>query len=223
VKIPKGLRWFVNSVSLIETKIERILQALDAVKEGIMIPLVRRFCPDWLSPNHVTGSRGIVGLGVIAWLIATGGTSYQNNNWFAVLVIFLCATDFLDGLIARAKNQKSRFGSFFDKVVDKLLILPLGTVEFWPLDQPLVILSIGGTVVVLITATYKYLQGKSEVPENIFGRVGMILYSLGIIIAIWPDYQPFAWKLAWLGCGFGFCSIILNFGRHFGLSGYIHE
>ena len=218
MRISKGLLWFIDLVSFIEIKIEEALKSLGSAKEGILVPLIRRFWPSWLLPNYLTALRGLIGLGIIGWLIATDGVGYQNNNWFAALVIFTCLTDFLDGPVARVKDKESRFGSLFDKIVDKILILPLGTVEFWPLDRFLVVLSIGGTVVVLITAAYKYLQKTAEVPENIFGKCGMLGYSFCIILAIWPSWLVVADKIAWVSLTFGLVSIICNFRRHFGLT-----
>ena len=44
---------------------------------------------------------------------------------YVTLVIFLlaCATDFLDGYLARAWGAQSRFGRLFDPVADKLIVL----------------------------------------------------------------------------------------------------
>lgn len=45
-------------------------------------------------------------------------------NWVAVaLYLYACLTDYLDGVLARSKNQVSSFGKFLDPIADKLLIL----------------------------------------------------------------------------------------------------
>lgn len=45
-------------------------------------------------------------------------------NWVAVsLYLYACLTDYLDGALARSRNQVSSFGKFLDPVADKLLIL----------------------------------------------------------------------------------------------------
>lgn len=217
--IPKGWKWFIRSVSFVETKIEKMLKFLGDKKEEIVLSLLQYLWPKWLLPNHLTAFRLLLSLSVICWLIWTKGEGYQDNNWLAAIVIIAVLTDFFDGPVARALKKESKLGSLFDKVVDKLLILPLGTVEFWHLDRLLVVLSIGGTFIVLVVSTYKYFQSDSEVPENILGKCGMVCYSLGIIIAIWSAWQNFALKIAWTGFAFGLTSIILNFRRHFGLGG----
>ena len=219
MKIPITLKVLFVGVAAIEKTIEKLLEWLADCKEGLLIPLVRKFWPRWFSPNQITALRFAISLYVIWYLCRFGRTGYEDQVWFAGLIIFACLTDLFDGPVARALNKESRFGSLLDKIVDKFLILPLGVVEFWPMDKALVILSIAGAVVVVIVAAYKYYQGKSEVPENIFGKVGMICYSLGIILAIWPDWQVVAWRVAWTGFAFGLSSVILNFRRHFGFPG----
>ncbi len=215
MEIPKGLRWLIWLVVFLEARIESLLERLGNAKERLLVPLIQRFWPSWLLPNHLTAGRFWLSIGIIVWLCLTGAEGYKNNNWLAGMVIVACLTDLIDGLVARALKCESRLGSLFDKIVDKLLILPLGSVEFWPLARWLVILSIGGTVIVTVAATYKYLQETEEVPENVIGKCGMILYSLGIIIAIWPTWQDFALKIAWIGFGLGGVSILINFRRHF--------
>jgi cardiolipin synthase len=45
-------------------------------------------------------------------------------NWVAIaLYLYACFTDYLDGALARSRNQVSSFGKFLDPVADKLLIL----------------------------------------------------------------------------------------------------
>ncbi|EKE09502.1 MAG: CDP-diacylglycerol-glycerol-3-phosphate 3-phosphatidyltransferase [uncultured bacterium] len=45
------------------------------------------------------------------------------SNWIvAVIFIFACITDYLDGYFARTLKQTSRFGIFLDPIADKLLV-----------------------------------------------------------------------------------------------------
>ena len=89
-------------------------------------------------PNLVTLLRIlliplIVGIFYVpdAWL------SFEGKNMAATAVfIFAAVTDWLDGYLARALNQMSAFGAFFDPVADKLVVvgalivlLTLGRVE----------------------------------------------------------------------------------------------
>lgn len=219
MKIPRTLQLLFATGEVIEKSIEQLLEWLAGCKEGLLIPFVRKFWPRWFSPNQITTLRFAISLYVIWYLCRFGRAGYEDQAWFAGLIIFACVTDLFDGPVARALGQESKLGSLLDKVVDKFLILPLGAVEFWLMDKALVILSIFGAIVVVLVALYKYYQSVSEVPENIFGKVGMICYSFGIILAIWPDWQTVAWRIAWTGFAFGVASIMLNFRRHFNFPG----
>jgi cardiolipin synthase len=48
----------------------------------------------------------------------------QWANWLAVLLyLYACFSDYIDGFVARKKNQESSFGRFLDPVADKILIV----------------------------------------------------------------------------------------------------
>jgi CDP-diacylglycerol--glycerol-3-phosphate 3-phosphatidyltransferase len=76
-------------------------------------------------PNALTLLRVLIVPLLVAVLLTPFG-----ENWFGVprhilgVTIFLAAalTDFLDGRIARSRNQVSRFGALLDPIADKLLI-----------------------------------------------------------------------------------------------------
>ncbi|HEV2914212.1 MAG TPA: CDP-diacylglycerol--glycerol-3-phosphate 3-phosphatidyltransferase [Pyrinomonadaceae bacterium] len=76
-------------------------------------------------PNALTLLR----IFIVPLLVAVLLTPFAEN-WFGVprhilgVTIFLAAalTDFLDGRIARSRNQVSRFGQLLDPIADKLLI-----------------------------------------------------------------------------------------------------
>lgn len=218
MRIPKGLGWLINFSAWIESRIEHSLQVCADQKENLLVPFLRKFWPKFISPNDLTLARLILSLLVIYWLIITKGQNWEGNNYLAITIIIACLTDFVDGPVARAINRESKFGSVMDKVVDKFLILPLGAVEFWSIDKYLVVFSSIGALIVIVAAIYKYFQLEEDIPENIFGKTGMICYSLGIILVIWPSWQLFALKIAWVGFGLGLASIIVNFRRHFGFS-----
>ncbi|MEK7298256.1 MAG: CDP-alcohol phosphatidyltransferase family protein, partial [Candidatus Margulisiibacteriota bacterium] len=70
--------------------------------------------------NLITLSR-ILGVSIIFWL-----TPYHTNLWqlWAVtFYIFVCATDYLDGWVARRLNIVTNLGKMLDPLADKILIL----------------------------------------------------------------------------------------------------
>lgn len=86
-------------------------------------------------PNILTIIRAII-IPVVAVMIY----SSSPNIILASVAVFLLAvlTDWADGYIARNYNMKSVFGTFFDPLVDKMLILTmffafsnLGLIPLW--------------------------------------------------------------------------------------------
>jgi CDP-diacylglycerol--glycerol-3-phosphate 3-phosphatidyltransferase len=83
-----------------------------------------------LSPNVIT----VIGLGlnfVVATVIASG-----NLILGGVLLLIAGAFDVVDGAVARATNQVSRFGSFFDSTMDRYAdAIVLGGVLLYLIDD----------------------------------------------------------------------------------------
>jgi CDP-diacylglycerol--glycerol-3-phosphate 3-phosphatidyltransferase len=53
-------------------------------------------------------------------------TFFSTQAWIGTFIFVLaCVTDFLDGYVARAWKQTSRFGQIFDPIADKLLIVSM--------------------------------------------------------------------------------------------------
>jgi phosphatidylglycerophosphate synthase len=80
---------------------------------GLAEPIARSFGRLGLTPNHLT----LIGFGIAiaaAWAAA-------SQAWLAagILVIVGGVFDLLDGALARATGQTSRFGAFIDSVFDR--------------------------------------------------------------------------------------------------------
>lgn len=73
-------------------------------------------------PNMLTIGRLLL-IPIIAFLLYS-----KNPNYILIsILLFIIAviTDWADGFIAREKNQKSIFGTLFDPLIDKMLILTM--------------------------------------------------------------------------------------------------
>lgn len=66
----------------------------------------------WNIPNALSATR-LLGVPVLFALVGR-----EPVTWFVALYAFLGLTDYLDGRLARAWNQTSRFGSMLDSVAD---------------------------------------------------------------------------------------------------------
>lgn len=71
-------------------------------------------------PNQITIVRILI-IPVYMLLLAV---LPQGLRWIAaILFVIACSTDWVDGRIARQRNQVTDFGKFMDPIADKLLVL----------------------------------------------------------------------------------------------------
>lgn len=77
---------------------------------------VRDYIYTW--SNFISLTRILVVIPVI-WLHINNG--YESNNWIIVLIIYGVISDYLDGLVARWRNEISELGKVLDPIADKLM------------------------------------------------------------------------------------------------------
>ncbi|MDN5572051.1 MAG: CDP-alcohol phosphatidyltransferase family protein [Propionibacteriaceae bacterium] len=93
------------------------------------------FARVWTVPNVITVVRFLL-IAPICWLIVTGAA---RGTWTPVVLLAVWAsTDWVDGLLARILNQRTRFGEIMDPLADRLGITAIlvslavtGAVEWW--------------------------------------------------------------------------------------------
>ncbi|MEL6167095.1 MAG: CDP-diacylglycerol--glycerol-3-phosphate 3-phosphatidyltransferase [Pseudomonadota bacterium] len=74
----------------------------------------------WTIPNFLSIMRLIAALGV-AFSYAL--LPHPVSDWTAVgLFVLAAATDWVDGVLARALNQQTRFGAMIDPIADKAMV-----------------------------------------------------------------------------------------------------
>jgi CDP-diacylglycerol--glycerol-3-phosphate 3-phosphatidyltransferase len=76
--------------------------------------IINGLIPSWISPNMMTLPRV-----PLAWL-AVYFLAYGNYTLAFVFAFLVDVTDFVDGIIARMREQQSDFGKFFDPICDAL-------------------------------------------------------------------------------------------------------
>ena len=131
--------------------------------------------PRSVRPNHLTVVRFIL-IPVVLVLL------YYHYRWWA-LGVFAAAvcTDFIDGAMARTRDQITSIGTLMDPVADKLLV---GTVLAWIgyhylvvqiilafIALELVLMAVG------VTITFRSNQVRSA---NVFGKTKMVVQSLAL-------------------------------------------
>lgn len=136
--------------------------------------------PRSVKPNHVTIARFIL-VPVVYWLLDSG-------KFDIALIVFLVAasTDFIDGAMARTRNQITDVGKVIDPIADKLLIMTvlLSVGLKYLIVKVFLIVIILEMVAVLFGAIFRSALGR-PLGANFFGKIKMILQclSVGLFIA----------------------------------------
>ena len=132
-----------------------------------------------MKPNQVTVVRFVLIPIVYLFLIL--------NRFDIALVIFVIAasTDFIDGAMARTRDQITDVGKVIDPVADKLLILTvlLYIGPNYLIIQIFIVFIIFELIAILLGALFHSAVGR-PIGANIFGKIKMILqsFSVGLFI-----------------------------------------
>ena len=153
------------------------VSAVQRTLDGVISRTVLWAVPWWVRPNHVTVLR-LVLVPIVFLLLRAGHTGLG----MALFVVGAC-TDFIDGAMARTRDQITGLGINLDPVADKLLVgavlLALGSDRL--VVRVLVALMLLEIVFVAV-GTVVWMRGAEAVPANVFGKIKMVLLSLGLTL-----------------------------------------
>jgi CDP-diacylglycerol--glycerol-3-phosphate 3-phosphatidyltransferase len=119
----------------------------------------------------------------------------------SILFALACATDWLDGFLARILHQTTKLGAFLDPVADKLivavaLVLLVGEKGLGLITIPAAII-IGREIVVSALREWMAEIGKrSSVAVSMMGKIKTAIQMVALIILLW--YVP-GHSALWLG------------------------
>jgi CDP-diacylglycerol--glycerol-3-phosphate 3-phosphatidyltransferase len=131
-----------------------------------------------LIPNLIT----ILRFFLIAPLIIT----FQNGmqNYFLIILVVSLLTDFLDGIAARALNQKSELGKTLDPIADGITLFAFiilfnreGFISNW-----FTIFYFLRQLTILLFSLWYLRKLKTVYGSNIFGKTGVCF--LGVVLCI---------------------------------------
>ena len=168
--------------------------------DGLVSAVFLWMFPYSVRPNHLTVARFIL-IPVVIVLLAL------DLDWWA-LAVFVVATftDFIDGAMARRRDQITMLGTYIDPMADKLLVA--ATLAFVAYEYGIVLawVTVGFIAVELImTAVYTpiLIRTRSARPANNFGKAKMIfqsialyLFLLGGILEL-ETWMSIGWYLLW--------------------------
>ena len=150
-----------------------------------------KILPKKLTPNHLSGFRLILAIPIIVLIIV------HYNKTAGGLFLFAAVLDWLDGSMARIRNQITKFGAFLDPAADKAVNFAafLGFLYTIKSDYYLylVIPIIGIDLLLFLIATFKYsivrwphqlklLHRKFEIKTNGANKFGKIKMVLQVIV-----------------------------------------
>jgi cardiolipin synthase len=157
-------------------------------------------------PNALTGLRAL-GIPLFIYL----ALALEADGWAILTLAIGGATDYLDGKIARAWGQESRFGELADPAIDRLYILATLIVLYLRDAIPLWVIA----VLLLRDLTLGFLTialaAKSLPPLKVtyLGKAATfnLLYAFPfLLLALHPGWAGtaayiFGWSFTWWGVG----------------------
>jgi len=158
--------------------LEKFLLTFDKFSQKLLGPTLKKF-PNWLTPNIVSSSR-IFLLGLIIYFYLT----LESKLLVTVTTLMAGITDYLDGLLARVKNQVTDLGKIMDRSIDKVFTIPI-IVLFLDFSNWLSIISIFYIVIettALIMTLYAALYDLPLTPSNVIGKVKFIIIFTAILL-----------------------------------------
>lgn len=176
--------------------------------DRILEKTILRLFPKSVRPNHLTAARFLLTPVVVILML--------DERYYIGLYAFLIVafTDALDGSMARTRGQITEWGKAYDPLADKILIgsmvfiIVLRYIDFW---TALVIILL--EIIIIMTAWVRKRKG-AEIQANIWGKVKMILQTLGVVILLaaiifnWASLLPFASGVLYLAIAFAVVSLL---------------
>lgn len=151
----------------------------------------------WTVPNVLSGLR-LVGVVPLAWLGWRG-----ERTAFVVLLLALLLTDWLDGKLAVALDQRTELGPRLDSAADILMYGAVALSSWW-LEPEVIVAQVGWIGAAMGTWVVSALVSASR-----FGRLpsyhtrgaktGWLVVGSVALYTLWSgDGRPVPWALAWV-------------------------
>jgi len=147
-----------------------------------------------IHPNVLTFLGLLINIGA-AWLLASG-----QFRWAGVVIIGAGLFDMVDGRVARATNQVTRFGGFFDSVLDRYsdLALLMGLLVYYGnISRPFYVVLTAIVMTGSVMVSYTRARAENTIPSC---KVGFMdrpeRVVLLIIGALFVRMAPVLWVIA---------------------------
>ena len=159
--------------------------------------IVRMLALSRINPNVLTF------LGLVINIIAAGTLAYGHFRIAGLIIIFAGLFDMVDGRVARETNQVTRFGGFFDSVLDRYsdLALLIGLLVFYgTINRPAYVVLTAVVMTASVMISYTRTRSENIIPTCKVGFLErperIVLLILG---ALFDRIAPVLWVIAVLG------------------------
>lgn len=149
----------------------------------------------------------------VFYLLGLINYSFHYRLLVTFILLFACLTDFLDGYLARKRNEITEFGKIIDPLADKVLVTitvfqlflikEIPAYYFYIIVARDILIFVGG---ILITKKI----GK-VLPSNLLGKITVVLIALFVFFELiqFEKTVPFMYyALMYVSLGFSFASVI---------------
>jgi CDP-diacylglycerol--glycerol-3-phosphate 3-phosphatidyltransferase len=160
----------------------------------VIMLIVRGLALSKIHPNVLT-FLGLMINGVAAWLLAAG-----QFRWGGVVIICAGLFDMVDGRVARETNRVTRFGGFFDSVLDRYsdLFLLVGLLVWYgSINRPFYVVLTAIAMTGSVMVSYTRARAENSIPTC---KVGFMerpeRVVLVIIGALFDRMAPVLWVIA---------------------------
>jgi len=169
-------------------------RAIGMTLNKVIMLIVRALALSKIHPNVLT-FLGLVINGVAAWLLAAG-----QFRWGGVVIICAGLFDMVDGRVARETNRVTRFGGFFDSVLDRYsdLALLVGLLVWYgSINRPFYVVLTAIAMTGSVMVSYTRARAENSIPTC---KVGFMerpeRVVLVIIDALFDRMAPVLWVIA---------------------------
>ena len=154
----------------------------------------------WTIPNALSFLR-LLGVPLFLWLVLVP----QADGWAFILLAVAGATDWIDGYLARALDQRSRLGILLDPLADRLYIAATliglairGIIPWW-----LVVLLAARDVMLIALLPLLRRSGRVALPVTYVGKAATWCLLWGFPLLLLGDSSTWLGTFA-LACGWAF-------------------
>lgn len=159
--------------------------------------IVRALALSRINPNVLTF------LGLVINMVAAAFLAVGNFRTAGCVIIFAGLFDMVDGRVARATNQVTRFGGFFDSVLDRYsdLALLVGLLVYYgTINRPSYVVLTAVVMTASVMISYTRTRAENIIPTCKVGFLErperIVLFIIG---ALFDRMAPVLWVIAILG------------------------